>query len=124
MILKKYLFLLILALLSVNRSFGENHQACCPMLWKVSKNGLAHDSFLFGTCHTGVHDYTIGELYGIFPRLKHIMKDVDCVMTETNHNLKDSLVIAECVKAAEIGMVAFLPNALNSMPDTITFESL
>ena len=86
------------------------------------QKGLAHDSFLFGTCHTGVHDYTIGELYGIFPRLKHIMKDVDCVMTETNHNLKDSLVIAECVKAAEIGMIAFLPNALNSMPDTITLK--
>ena len=52
------------------------------------------------------------------------MKDVDCVMTEINYNLKDSLVIAECVKAAEIGMAAYLPNALNSMPDTITFESL
>lgn len=122
--MKKYLFLLFLALLSISRSFGENHQTCCPMLWKVSKKGLAHDSFLFGTCHTGVHDYTIGELYDIFPRLKHIMKDVDCVMTETNHNLKDSLVIAECVKAAEIGMAAYLPNALNSMPDTISFESL
>lgn len=37
MILKKYLFLLILALLSISRSFGENNQTCCPMLWKVSK---------------------------------------------------------------------------------------
>ena len=87
MILKKYLFLLILALLIISRSFGENHQTCCPMLWKVSNKGLAHDSFLFGTCHEGVHNYTIGELYGIFPRLKHIMKDVDCVMTETNSRI-------------------------------------
>lgn len=56
MIMERYLFLLILAFLSISRSFGENHQTCCPMLWEVSKNGLAHDSFLFGTCHTGVHD--------------------------------------------------------------------
>ena len=42
--MKKYLFLLFLALLSISRSFGENHQTDCPMLWKVSKKGLADHS--------------------------------------------------------------------------------
>lgn len=93
------------------------------LLFRVTNTGKP-TSYILGSMHGDGHRYTIEELKSIFPKLQVVFNDIHVVITETNKNLKDSLVINDCVEAAKILMDTDRPDSLNTMPYGITYNSL
>jgi uncharacterized protein YbaP (TraB family) len=58
-------------------------------LWKISGNGLAQNSYLFGTCHGDGISFTDEEIYGSFTGLTDALDEAKAVFFETNMGSKE-----------------------------------
>ncbi len=94
------------------------------MLWKISGNGLAEDSYLFGTSHNPDHNYTIEEIFGAFHGLKDVIGQVDVVFNETRKDFQDSTCREECVNAARLFIEATKLTDRNRMSSNVSYKHL
>ena len=58
-------------------------------LWTISGNGLAQNSYLFGTCHGDGISFTDEEIYGSFTGLTDALDEAKAVFFETNMGSKE-----------------------------------
>ncbi len=94
------------------------------MLWKISGNGLATDSYLFGTGHNPDHNYTIEEVFGAFHGLKDVIGQVDVVFNETRKDFQDSTCREECVNAARLFIEAAKLTDRNRMVPNVSYKEM
>lgn len=84
---KKGVLTLILAIATLTATAQDNSDASSNpgWLWKISGNGLAQKSYLFGTCHGEGHNFTKEEVFSI-PGLQDAFDESKMVLFETDMN--------------------------------------
>ena len=86
-----HFFFLVLAVLLTGCSMKaqETQDGKAGWLWKVSGNGLAEKSYLFGTFHGDGISFTDEEIYGNIPGLAGALDEAQAVFFETDMGSKE-----------------------------------
>lgn len=85
--MKRHTFTILLAFVTF---IAKAQTASNPgWLWTISGNGLAQNSYLFGTCHGDGISFTDEEIYGSFTGLTDALDEAKAVFFETNMGSKE-----------------------------------
>lgn len=125
---KKTIITVLLALLTMSASCqgtGATIDSTSGWLWKISGNGLAQKSYLFGTCHGDGHNFTKEEVFGI-KGLEASLNSVKAVLFEGGLNPKKSEADSTAIVAEVKKATGFISNPGPDcyMPEGISYESL
>lgn len=91
-------------------------------LWKISGNGLAQNSYLFGTCHGDGISFTDEEIYSIHG-LSEVLDEAKAVFFETNMGSKE-ISEEEKEEMKQLMDKTYRPGPEYMMPEGVFYKPL